>query len=223
MRPGKLPLPCVAAALLLAAGCSVAPPELMAVGARLVVHATGPDGQKDERLSVFASVADRDGVGDIEYLYIVNDTEELCWTLTEETWQRFDEGSSVWLGANDLDAQGYALPRGTYRVILLDRAGERAEGSFSLSAPDTGGYKVPTVVLSGETLTLTSDFPVNTALFLDSGGNVTCTSVIAQGKSELDSLWADGQWRAGSDYIAVYGLDPKAETGFFSWKIRLPD
>jgi len=210
-------------AITVTTGCSVATPVIAATGARLVVVATGPDGGRDERLSLFASVADGDGVDDLDYLYVVHDGDELCWTMTRDDWQRDDAGAAVWLGANSLDAPGPTMPRGQYRVVLVDLAGERAERVFSLSAPETSAYDLPAVRLSGDRVIVDTAYPVNTAFFFDSGGNVVLTVPVAEGETSLDSLWADGQWRSGSDYIAVYGLEPKAEIGFFSWKIRLPD
>jgi hypothetical protein len=204
-------------------GCSVSPPVFMSVGAHLIVVAVDPDGGKEERLSIFASVSDKDGVDDIEYLYIVHDEEELNWTLTVDEWQRSDEGSSVWLGANSLDAPGPDIPRGAYRVVLVDKAGERAERTFLLNAPETSIYAVPALRLAGTDIVLDSAYSINTAFFFDSGGNVVLTAPLSQGTTVLDALWPKGQWRTGSDYIAAYGYDPKAETGFFSWKIRLPD
>ncbi|OHD28124.1 MAG: hypothetical protein A2Y38_09555 [Spirochaetes bacterium GWB1_59_5] len=211
------------AGIALATGCSVSPPEFMSIGAHLVVVAVDAEGGKDERLSLFASVSDKDGVDDIEYLYVVHEGEELSWTLTRDDWQRSEEGSSIWLGSNSLDAPGSVMPRGQYRVILVDKAGERTERAISLNAPETSLYKVPALSVSGMNVVLDSDYSVNTVFFFDSGGNVVLTAAIFTGTSLLDALWPKGQWRSGSDYIAVYGFDPKAETGFFSWKIRLPD
>ena len=211
------------ALLAFVSGCSVSPPEFMSIGAHLLVVATDPDGGKEERLSMFASVSDKDGVDDIEYLYIVHDGEELSWSLTSDEWQRSDEGSSIWLGSNALDAPGQLIPRGPYRVILVDKAGERTERTLLLNAPETGNYKVPAIKLSETNVVLDSAYSVNTAFFFDSGGNVVLTVPIPQGTTSLDALWPKGQWRQGSDFIAAYGYDPKAETGFFSWKIRLPD
>lgn len=210
-------------AMAVAAGCSVSTPEIASIGARLVVVATDADGGRDERLSLFASVADGDGVDDIDYLYVVHDGEELCWSLTRDDWLRDDSGAAVWLGSNSLDAPEPTVPRGQYRVVLVDRAGERAERALTLSAPETSAYDPPAVRLSGDSVAVDSAYPVNTAFFFDSGGNVTYTAPVSEGATALDSLWADGKWRSGSDYIAVYGLEPKAEIGFFSWKIRLPD
>jgi len=210
-------------AMAVATGCSVSTPEIASIGARLVVVATDADGGRDERLSLFASVADGDGVDDIDYLYVVHDGDELCWSLTRDDWLRNDSGAAVWLGSNSLDAPGPTVPRGDYRFVLVDRAGERAERALTLSAPETSAYDPPVVRLSGDSVVVESAYPVNTAFFFDAGGNVASTVPVATGESPLDSLWADGKWRSGSDYIAVYGLEPKAEIGFFSWKIRLPD
>jgi len=211
------------ALLAFVSGCSVSPPEFMSTGAHLLVVATDADGGKDERLSMFASVSDKDGVDDIEYLYIVHDGDELSWSLTREEWQRSDEGSSIWIGSNALDAPGPVIPRGAYRVILVDKAGERTERTFMLNAPETSIYAVPALRLAGTDIVLESAYTNNTVFFFDSGGNVVLTAPLAKGTTSLDALWPKGQWRSGSDYIAAYGYDPKAETGFFSWKIRLPD
>ncbi len=209
--------------LALLAGCSAAAPEIVSVGMRLIVHATDDTGGRDERLSVFASVADEDGAEDIEHLFIVHDESELYWSLSEEVWQKREEGTSIWLGSNSLDSPGSTIPRGNYRAILIDLAGERTERPLVLSAPDTSQYALPVVRLKGNTIDLVSGYPSNTAFFLDSGGNVVLTVPIAKGNNNLDSLWAKGQWRSGADYLTVYAFEPKAETGFFSWKIRLPD
>lgn len=220
MRLLALPATMIA---LSAIACSVAPPAFMSLDYRLVVQATDAAEGRDERLSVFASVSDGDGAGDIEFLYVVHDEEELCWTLTEEDWVKSEEGSSVWLGSNGLDSPGLVIPRGGYRLVLVDKAGQRAERNFSLSAPDTSAYDLPSIQLSGDSVKLDSPYPANTAFFIDGGGNIVMTAAFPKGTTMLDSLWPDGGWRSGADYLAAYGLDPKAETGFFSWKIRLPD
>jgi len=201
----------------------MAPPEIAALSARLIVAATDAEDARTERLSLMASVADRDGLADVEYLYVVHDGAELCWALGPETWLRSDEGQAVWLGSHGLEGSGRTLPRGEYRVIVVDKAGERGERAFTLAAPDTGIYDLPSVRLTGSSVTLRSPYPVNTALFLDSGGNVTRSAGISPGTTALDALWPEGGWRTGADYLAVYGLEPKAEIGLLSWKIRLPD
>ncbi len=203
--------------------CSSKPPEFVSMTARVIVAAVDAKGSKEERLSFFTLVADGDGVDDIEYLFLVNDASELSWTLDRDNWMRHEEGSSVWIGSNGLKAPGGIIPRGRYRALLVDKAGERVERTITVSAPETDDYSLPAIELDAENLTLRSPYTINTVLFLDAGGNVVLTAGIFLGKTSLDSLARGQNWRTSADYIAVYGFDPKAETGFMSWKIRLPD
>jgi hypothetical protein len=210
-------------ALAAAASCSSKPPELVSMSARVIAVAVDADGNREERLSFFASVADGDGIGDIEYLFLVNDALELSWTLERNNWVQHEEGSSVWIGSNGLRAPAGTIPRGQYRAVLVDSSGERVERAIMVSAPATGGYAFPSIKLGVDFVSVQSPYPVNTALFLDSGGNVVASAAVYPGRTSLDALVRGGSWRTSADYIAVYGFDPKAETGFMSWKIRLPD
>lgn len=203
--------------------CSSKPPELLSMSARVIVAAVDSNGGREERLSFFTSVADGDGADDIEYLFVVNDASELSWTLDRDSWERHEEGSSVWIGSNGLRAPTGMIPRGRYRVVLVDRAGERVERTIMVSAPETDGYALPSIKVEDGFVSVRSPYHVNTALFLDSGGNVVATVAITEGRTPLDTLMGGGSWRTSADYLAVYGFDPKAETGFMSWKIRLQD
>lgn len=216
------PVPALmAVAMLGLAACSISPPEIVAVTHRIVVVAD-PAGRR-EQLSVFASVADEDGAADLAELYVLCDEQELVWKLDYETWQRDDQGSSVWIGSNGLVPAGKTIPRGDYRVVLVDLAGERAERQFSVNAPETGNYRVPTLRVAGTGVRVESPYPVNTVFFFDAGGNVVHTIGVNTGTTTLDALWPESQWRTGADYIALYSLDPRSETGFFTWKTRLAD
>jgi hypothetical protein len=115
------------------------------------------------------------------------------------------------------------MPRGRYRIVVVDKAGERAERSFILSAPDTQDYVLPLIRLAGNQLTLESPYPVNTLFFLDPAENPVKTVSINSGTSSIDSLWGSPSWRNAAHTLRAYGFDPKAETGFFSWNIQLKD
>ena len=182
------------------------------------------EGNREERLSFFASLKDEDGTGDIEYLYIIHDESELFWTLTLDNWVRRDEGKAVWLGSNGLaPGDDGLIPRGRYRAVVVDKAGERNERIFILSAPDTRGYSLPAIRLTGNQLSLDSPYQIHTLFFLDPADNPVKTIGINPGMTSLDSLWGDPSWRSAAYTIRAYGFDPKAETGFFSWIIRLKD
>ncbi len=214
----------LAAPLCLASlACAVHAPELGAISHRLIVASLGQG--REERLSVFAAISDEDGVADISHIFIIHDESELYWELDSASWSQKEEGSRFFFGSNSLTAPpGEPLPRGSYRVLIYDLAGERSEGSFRLAAPATDGYELPTLALADEgAIAVSSGYLINSALFFDAGGNVTKTAPLEQGRTELDALWEKGLWRSGADYLAVYSFDPQAEIGLLSWKLRLPD
>ncbi|MFH2113348.1 MAG: hypothetical protein ABIJ86_02425, partial [Spirochaetota bacterium] len=204
--------------------CAVNPPGFVSTSHRLILLASDSTGQREERLSFFASIRDQDGVGDIDYLYVMHDESELFWTLTVDNWIQKDEGDSVWLGSNGLEPGDVGLmPRGRYRAVVVDKAGERDERIFNLSAPVSKDYALPAIRLVGNQLTLDSPYQVNNLFFLDPADNPVKTVGINPGTSTLDTLWGDSSWRTAAYTIRAYGFDLKAETGFFSWKIRLND
>jgi hypothetical protein len=213
----------IAAFLLFAfVSCAVNPPGFVSTSHRLIVLETDGTGKREERLSFFASLGDQDGIADIEYLYVIHDETELAWTLTVDNWVRKEEGDSVWLGSNGLRPGDEGLmPRGKYRAVVVDKAGERDEWIFSLSAPATKDYSLPAIRLLGSQLTLDSPYQVNTLFFLDPADNPIKTVGLNPGTSSLDDLWGGSSWRTAASTIRAYGFDPKAETGFFSWNIRL--
>ena len=134
-----------ALAMLLSSACAVNPPGMASETHRLLVVGLGP-GARSERLSVFFAVSDKDGLGDLERLVIAHDESELAWTLTPDSWQVLEEGARIFIGSNGLaPPDGTPLPRGPYRAMLYDLAGERADYAFRLSAPDTAGYALPSV------------------------------------------------------------------------------
>jgi len=202
--------------------CAVNTPGFVSTSHRLIVLASDGTGAREERLSFFASLRDQDGIGDIDYLYVIHDESELSWTLTLDNWIRRDEGDAIWLGSNGLEpGDGGLMPRGRYRAVVVDKAGERDERIFNLSAPVTKDYSLPAIRLAGNQLTLDSPYQVNTLFFLDPAENPVKTVGINPGTTSLDALWGDASWRTAAYTIRAYGFDPKAETGFFSWNIRL--
>lgn len=212
--------------LLLLNACEAYPPELVTISHRLVVHQQAAEQAALETLSVFAIVRDKDGQEDVEAMYIVNDEQELFWKLDASNWTYKEEDGELWLGSNGLSASSWdqqRLPRGLYRLLLVDQAGQRSERSFMLSAPDFTEYTFPSIMISTSgTIELNSSYTVNTLFFFDAGQNVVKTSTLSNNSANLDSLWGDGQWRSRARYVAVYSLDIKSETGFFSWKTALP-
>jgi len=210
-------------ALLLLNSCAINPPEISSISKRLIIAANSDKGDFTEQLSLMVSVRDKDGFSDIEHLYVLNDPDEIFWALDAENWIKQEEGDAVWIGHNSLRGPEPLLPRGDYRLVLVDRAGERDERALIIREPVTDIYDGPRPRLEKLSMLLDSPYTANTAFFFDAAGNVRRTVDIKPGTTLLDELWPDAGWRTGADYLAVYAFNTKSETGYFSWKIRLPD
>ncbi len=124
-------------ALLLATGCTVAPPEILESRVELRLVDDRDTGERYEQLSVFVLGRDDDGIDDLQFLYVVHDESNLYWKLTSDRWQRLEEGGGTWIGSSGLTMADYgAIPGGTYRLLLIDAAGERDEAEVSVAGAD---------------------------------------------------------------------------------------
>jgi hypothetical protein len=202
--------------------CLIKPPEIVNTSIRLIVSPNG-ESSREESLSFFANINDPDGIDHIEFIYIVHDESELSWKLDRETWIQIEDEDTFYFGTNGFSTQNGIMPRGQYRIIAIDKAGEKCESVFTLSAPDTSSFKLPSAYCTNNILTVDSPYPSNTAIFLDAGGNVSRTVPVSAGANNLDALSSDLFWRQSVDYLILFAIDPSSEIGLLSWKIRLPD
>jgi hypothetical protein len=125
----------LAALLALLAGCTAAPPEIRDVHTQLRFVDDRTLERSYEQLAFFVRASDTDGFEDISGLYLAHDEAELHWNFDERSWVEVNADGGRWIGSDGVVAPGYGeLPRGTYRVIVTDQAGEQAEETFSLSA-----------------------------------------------------------------------------------------
>ncbi len=218
----RLPaLAAIAGAIVLAA-CSANPPELVGVASRLsFAPSSGPAGYV-ETLSVSVQARDQDGYGDLETLYVMNDAEELVWKIGRDDWHKRDEGNDTWIGATGLAAPaGGALPRGAYRVALLDSSGERTERSFSVGAARFSTPRFPSIALDGSTLTVTSPFAENVVLFVDGEGDTIAGAQAKPGTTSLDSLYGSTEWKTAARSVVLYAYDSSLDIGWYSWPIQI--
>lgn len=147
------------AALVLAAvpylfsGCTGAPPQILEQKEQLLGVNNLTLGSRYEQLSVFVRAQDEDGFSDLEYLYVINDAAGLYWTFTPDTWEKTESGGSTWIGSSSIVMADYsALPRGEYRVVLVDLSGARDEKQFAVAAPalKLDSMSFPILTVSGD-------------------------------------------------------------------------
>lgn len=198
--------------------CAVNPPAILSLSHRLVVAGTAA-GIPEERLSFFAAVSDKDGAADLDRLVLAHDESELYWSLGPDDWLVRQEGSRLFIGSNGLKPPaGEALPRGRYRVMLYDLAGEAAESSFELLAPASAPSALPSVTKAEPaSLLIASPYPAANVLFMDTGLKVIKAAQTQPGLRTLTALWGGDGWREAAAYVAVYAYDPRSEIGYLSW------
>ena len=211
----------LAAALLVglaAWGCGNKLPEIATVEWRLETRPAegGPD---YESLSVFAAVKDEDGLDNIAEIWILNDDSALAWKLTDSDWTKAVEGGDTWMGASALATPTLAaMPRGQYRLIAIDAAGQRAEKDFSV----TGAFPerpAPSISNAGGTLTIDPSWPETLALAFDGTGALIASPGVATRAASLASAF--GQDIASRTAEAgAYGYDPSLRMGAFSARVK---
>jgi len=204
-----------AAALgLILSGCGIEPPSIAAVEWRLEAR-PGDSGPRYESLSAFALI--KGGAQDpaIEELWIVNDAAQLAWKLTPDDWIKKDEGSNAWIGGAPLAMFDFSpLPRGEYRIVAIDPAGDRAERSFGV-AGEFPTRASPSLSLDDIGVAVVSAWPENLILAFDGAGELLASVAAISPRAPLSALLGSSQAER-SVVIQAYGYDPDLRMGAFS-------
>ena len=205
-------------AALAATGCGSKLPEITVVEWRLESR-PAESGPAYESLSVFASIKDEDGLDDIGEIWVLNDESALAWKLTNADWTKAMEGADTWVGGSALTIPEFeGMPRGTYRLVAIDAAGQRAEREFRVSGsfPDR---KAPSIAYAEGKLSIGSTWPETLALAFDGTGALVASPAAPTRPSSLAAaLGQDIASRAAE--VGAYGYDPALRMGAFSTRVK---
>jgi hypothetical protein len=200
------------------AGCGNKQPQISALEWRLETRPAngGPD---YESLSVFASIRDEDGLDNIAEIWVVKDDADLAWKITDSDWVKTADGNDTWFGASALASPDLAaMPRGSYRLIAIDGAGQRVEEEFKV-AGNFPGTKAPEPEVSGGKLSVSSAWPETLAMAFD-GVGALLVSVKAPGSpTSLEGVFGT-EAASRAALIGAYGYDPGTHMGAFSARIK---
>ena len=156
--------------------CSNHPPDIIEVFAQKNLNKDPQTGVGDNTVSLFLHLQDEEGIDDIEAIYCIHDKAELFWELSADMWTFFEQDGETWIGSNGLTLPGYeSLPGGSFRVVVIDAAGERNLSEIYLndSAFDQN-IEFPLLRISGETtIEIISPYPENTIWAFNSGNQPT--------------------------------------------------
>lgn len=172
-----------------------------------------------ESLSVFVNVKDGNPAENLDSIEVVHDAEGLSWKITDLSWTVQKSGADSWIGAADLASADYRpLPRGIYRIVVTNLAGQRTETSFSLP-PAQVGKAAPTLRNEGGKLRLETTWPRSFLLAYNAAGLLVNARELASGSYEITSLYKAATLDRASSF-AAYGYDPQQHHGAYSWRVK---
>ncbi|MBF9016839.1 MULTISPECIES: hypothetical protein [unclassified Oceanispirochaeta] len=145
--------------LILLFSCSGSPPTIINTDWMVVYTKDFSRGGVYAELNFFAQLEDSDGIEDISEISIHRDDLGWSWNLNPDNWVSYSVEGESWLGSNGL-TRGGSIPGGDYRLLIVDRSGQRNETVFKVSDP----------ALEAASLTFPSLKVIDDSLLISTGG-----------------------------------------------------
>ncbi len=174
--------------LVLFVGCSQSAPEIQSVNLRLIYREVSPR-HYVERMGFFILPRDEDGFADLDTIYLINDNNQLFWTLNSEDWLSFQKNGDTWIGSHSIAMPEDApLARGLYRIILKDKGGSQIEKTIGFVPPLVPQYGYPGINIKGSTYQVSSSYPQNLWVVYDGKGSFIKTIPVTSRTGTFNQL-----------------------------------
>ncbi len=204
--------------------CSGSVPEIGQVVWQVNFIRTPSELSIHQELSVFTLIEDEDGIADIDFIYLIHDESELFWQLDTDIWTQKVLGGKNWIGSKSIRMNDFSnLPAGKYRLVVIDKAGERDTRSFSISGKmiDTNNDKYFPELLIGSDIEIRSNFSENTLWIYDKSMELLKNIKIENGKISMDIINNDTSNRAF--WVSIYSFDAENGVGLIRGPYPLKD
>jgi hypothetical protein len=166
-----------------------------------------------ERFSFFVIANDEDGIENLADLYLYHDREGLRWRLSEKDWITVQQENSTWIGSRSIAMlDDETLPRGQYRAVLVNKAGEQAARNITFDPPPEPRFAFPALTISDGNYTVVSRYPANYFIGYDEQGNYVQTIPLAA----LQGAIADLRLNAKIRSVALWAEDAAYVTSALS-------
>lgn len=191
------------------AGCSGSSPEILETRFRLVAFQDREKSLTYEYLSLAVHAVDEDGWDDLESLALIHDGDELYWQIYQDRWTKRQVRQDVWIAVEAVAAADYGpLPRGTYRIVVKDYAGSRAEGSLRLNIPAVLPEAFPSLAPDGENLVLTGPGDEAILMVKSAAGALLGSFILKKGPSTRESILSNVQIKNQAKHLYLYQQGP---------------
>jgi len=200
--------------LLMLVSCSGSVPEIGQLVWQINFIQKAEESSSYVELSVFALLNDEDGIADIDKIYVINDKAELFWVLDNNNWTMKVISGGNWLGSNNLRMNDYSsLPSGSYKMLVIDKAGERDSRIFYISTKMLElelSNLFPKIAVN-DTIELESKFQDNTLWVYNDSMDIIKKYKINNGKINKSIINNDTSNKAS--WISIYAFDLESGTG----------
>jgi len=182
--------------------CSRTKPEITFGFIKLILYERDSNSVPAEHFSLFIIPQDDDGPENLEELFIYHDKEQLRWHLKSDEWINYKHEGKDWIGTRSLASHDDVLPKGVFRVVLVNKGGESSERDFTFDG--NVNYPFPQLEISSGIYTIISEWPVHYLVCYDRTGNYIETKDITSFSGSISelhlsqsvrtvALWADDE------------------------------
>lgn len=171
--------------------CTGSPPGIINTDWMVVYTDDQALGAVYQELNFYVQVQDSDGVNDLTEIYLIRDELNWSWKIDSSNWVSYDQDGEHWVGANGLTlGRGGNLPEGEYRLLVIDRSGQRDELTITIRQPDSdyANLNYPQITKEGDTLEIKSDVSPVVLWFYNSQAELVTEKYTAAGTFQLSDF-----------------------------------
>ncbi len=164
-------------------------------------------GKDYQELDFFVQLRDDDGETDIAEIYLMREDLSWSWRIDETNWVSNSRDGEFWLGANGLTlGNEEPLPSGEYKLLVIDRSGQRDELTVSIRQPNADMEKLdfPRISRNKEFLKIDSEVSPLVLWFYDSQAEVVSEKYIEPGSYLLADLLSNEEKQRVTWFYAYY-------------------
>ena len=172
--------------IIIVTSCSRSKPEIAYGFIKLILYQADNEAGYEERFSFFVIPEDDDGLENLDEIYIFHDREQLRWRMKSDEWVNYKHEGTDWIGTRSLTVQDGALPRGVFRVVLVNKGGESSERNFTFDG--NVNFPFPEIEISSGVYTVNSEWPLNRLICYDRAGNYISTIDLNSLSGNMSSL-----------------------------------
>ena len=171
-----------------------------------------------ERFSFFILAEDDDGIENLSELRIYYDRFSLEWIISSNEWVYLHENNRHWIGSRSIAmTDNSILPRGQYRAVLINKAGEKTERVFTFDAPESPRFPYPVFSIDEGRYSIDSRYPENLFMIYNQEGDILRTVLLESLEGNIEDLRLPGNARN----LALWAKDEYYKTSALTESLPL--